>query len=35
MIKEVVMVATVARWGHNTLLIAIAVMTIALLVYSL
>jgi len=29
------MVATVARWGHNTLLIAIAVMTIALLVYSL
>jgi hypothetical protein len=29
------MVGTVARWGHNTLLVAIAVMTIALLVYSL
>ena len=29
------MIGTIARWGHNTLLIAIAVMTIALLVYSL
>jgi len=29
------MIGTIARWGHNTLLIAMAAMTIALLVYSL
>jgi hypothetical protein len=29
------MLGTVARWGHNTLLIAMAVMTIALLVLAL
>jgi hypothetical protein len=29
------MIGTIARWGHNTLLVAIAMMTIALLVYSL
>jgi hypothetical protein len=29
------MIGTIARWGHNTLLVAIAMMTIALLVMSL
>jgi hypothetical protein len=29
------MIGTIARWGHNTLLVAIAAMTIALLVYSI
>jgi hypothetical protein len=29
------MIGTIARWGHNTLLVAIAMMTIALLIYAL
>jgi hypothetical protein len=29
------MIGTIARWGHNTLLVAMAMMTIALLVMSL
>jgi hypothetical protein len=29
------MIGTIARWGHNTLLIAIAAMTIALVVFAL
>jgi hypothetical protein len=29
------MIGTVARWGHNTLLIAMAAMTIALIVLAL
>jgi hypothetical protein len=29
------MIGTIARWGHNTLLIAMAAMTIALVVFAL
>jgi hypothetical protein len=29
------MIGTIARWGHNTLLVAIAAMTIALVVFAL
>jgi hypothetical protein len=29
------MIGTIARWGHNTLLVAMAAMTIALVVFAL